>query len=156
MYNMSKAAIAALGAVLLTSCGGGAEDAAGMALTAQNARMVLPPVEGNPAALYFDLSYDSEADGNVVLRGARVAGASSAMVHEYMELDFEMQMVEVSQIVIEPGQTISFVPEGRHVMVFEPDASLTAGGSTQVTLRFAGGSEFTFDADIRDAGDGRE
>ncbi len=71
--------VAALG---LVSCGDSAPEQPVEApegvpgLTVTNARLVLPPVEGNPAAVYFDLAY--EGDRNVALTRAHVQGAESA------------------------------------------------------------------------------
>ena len=47
------------------------EGIAGLEIT--NPRMMLPPVAGNPAAVYFDIAYDGER--NLALRSADVAGA---------------------------------------------------------------------------------
>ena len=67
--------------LVLSACGSEPEPVAETApegvpgLTIENARLVLPPVEGNPAAVYFDLSY--EGDRGLSLRRADVAGSEA-------------------------------------------------------------------------------
>ena len=50
----------------------GPEGIAGLEIT--NPRMMLPPVAGNPAAVYFDIAYDGER--NLALRSARLRSPS--------------------------------------------------------------------------------
>ena len=147
------------GTLALAACGGQAdapeaEAEAGIpGLTITNGRMVLAPVEGNPAAVYFDLAYDG--DKNVALRGADVEGSASAMMHEYGEYDFKVQMMEMTPIVLQKGDEVAFEPGGRHVMAMEPSSDLKPGGTTEVTLTIAGGKTHSFPVEIRAAGDER-
>lgn len=146
--------------LVLTACSDGAEAPAeeiapeGIAgLEISNARMMLPPVSGNPAAIYFDLAYDGER--NIAIRNADVAGAGSAQLHDMMEYDFEMTMGEMPPLMLQPGDSVSFEPGGKHVMAFDLDPSLAAGGTTEVTLIVAGGDKQSFEVPIRAAGDER-
>ena len=74
----------------------GPEGIAGLEIT--NPRMMLPPVAGNPAAVYFDIAYDGER--NLALRSADVAGAERAVMHDMMEYDFEMTMGEMPPLML--------------------------------------------------------
>ena len=80
----------------------------------ENGRLVLAPVAGNPAAVYFDLTYDGERA--LTIRRADVAGAESAMLHDYGEYDGKVQMLEALPIGITKGDKIKFEPGNKHVM----------------------------------------
>ena len=144
----------------MAGCGGDAGPAEAEAvegqipgMTIENARMVLAPVEGNPAAIYFDLSY--EGDKGLTIRKAEVAQAGSAMLHQYGEYNFKVQMMEALPIPLKKGTKVEFKPGDLHVMAMEPDAGLEPGGTVQVTLTVSGGQTHTFDAEIRAAGEER-
>ena len=152
----------ALGAAALlpAACGGGAEEQAATAnpdapegISVSNARMMLPPVSGNPAAIYFDLANASERA--MTIRGASVQGAGSAMLHTSAEYNFETVMQEVFQQPVPAGEAISFEPGGLHVMANDLADTLSPGGQTEVTLTFAGGDKISFPAEIRAAGEER-
>lgn len=122
-------------------------------LEVSNARLVLAPVAGNPAAVYFDLAYSG--DRAIAIRGADVAGAKSAMIHQYAEYNFKQQMVEAQAQPLKKGDTLSFEPGALHVMAMDVSPDLKAGGNTEVTLTIAGGDKHSFDAEILAAGDER-
>lgn len=148
--------VAALG---LAACGEtaeapAAEEESGIpGMTVSNARLVLAPVAGNPAAVYFDLAYDG--DKSLAIRKADVEGSDGTMIHEYGEFDFKVQMMEALPIVVNKGDTLEFKPGEKHVMAMKPSADLKPGGTTDVTLTVAGGKTMTFPAEIRAAGEER-
>ncbi len=143
----------------LTACGGETEVAEAPVegviegVTIENARMVLAPVEGNPAAIYFDFAYDG--DRAFSLGRVAVEGASSAVMHQYGEYDFKVQMMEALPIPVTGGTRVEFKPGDLHVMAFEPSADLQPGGTTEVTLTVSGGQTHKFEAEILDANDER-
>lgn len=160
--SMIKAAALALAAgsvMTLTACGSEAEVAeaapAGVidGVTIENARMVLAPVEGNPAAVYFDFTYDG--DRSFSLGRVSVEGAASAVMHQYGEYDFKVQMMEALPIPVTKGSKVEFKPGDLHVMAMEPSPDLKPGGTTKVTLTVSGGDKHIFDAEIRAAGEER-
>lgn len=152
-------------AVLLTStlalqaCGGGADEAAPTAtegvpgLSVSNGRLVLAPVAGNPAAVYFDVAYEGER--GLTIRRADVAGAKSATLHDYGEYDSKVQMMEALPIGIKKGDKLSFEPGKRHVMAFDVSPDLKPGGTTEVTLTVSGGDKLSFPVTVKAAGDER-
>ena len=148
--------ITSFGAVACSD-GGTGNDAAAEAnptgLEVANARLVLPAVSGNPAAVYFDLG--NKGDRNVAVRSASIEGASNAQMHDTMEWSGEMTMGEMGPLTIDAGDTVSFEPGGMHVMAFDLDPSLEAGGTTAMTLTVAGGKTVTADVAIVAAGDDR-
>lgn len=122
-------------------------------MTISNARMVLAPVAGNPAAVYFDLAYEGEQ--GLTIRRADVAQAQSAMLHQYGEYDFKVQMMEALPIPLTKGTRVEFKPGDLHVMAMEPDEGLAPGDTVEVTLTVSGGMTHRFEAEVRAAGEER-
>ena len=158
MRNTLFAAALATAALGLAGCGESpATDQAAETgipgMKVSNARMVLAPVAGNPAAIYFDLAY--EGDRNLALNRAEVKGAKSAMFHDYGEYDFKVQMMEMLPQPLKKGDKLEFKPGSKHLMAMEPEATLKAGGQTEATVIVSGGKRHTFPVEIRAAGDER-
>lgn len=122
-------------------------------VTIENARMVLAPVSGNPAAVYFDFAYSG--DRAFSLGRVAVEGAESAVMHQFGEYDFKVQMMEALPIPVTNGTTLEFKPGDLHVMAFEVSPDLTPGTTTEVTLTVSGGRKHTFPAEVRAAGEDR-
>ena len=118
-------------------------------ITITEARMVLPAVSGNPAAVYFTATNDSDKEAGI--RTVDVGGAKSAMLHN--TTDGEMVDVMVAQVPA--GGELKFEPGAYHVMAMDLDPTLAAGGTTDVTLHYSNGKKSTFPAEIRAAGDER-
>ena len=156
--NGFAVALLAGASLVLTACGGNeapveAEPEGVPGMSVENARMVLAPVAGNPAAVYFDLSYDG--DRGLTIRRADVADAESAMLHDYGEYDFKVQMMEALPIGIKKGDKITFEPGAKHVMAFNVSPDLEPGDTTEVTLTVSGGDKYSFPAEVRAAGEDR-
>ena len=122
-------------------------------LSVSNARMMLAPVSGNPAAVYFDVDY--QADRGLSISRAHVEGAESATLHAYGEWEGKMQMAEAMPIAMTKGDTIKFEPGGLHVMAFEVAPEIEPGDTVEVTITVSGGDKHSFDAEVRAAGDER-
>ncbi len=143
----------------LTACGGNADNQAAVepdgvpGLTASNARLVLAPVTGNPAAVYFDLSYDG--DKTVAVSRAAIEGAETAQMHDVTEWSGKMVMGEMGPFVIHKGEKVSFAPGAKHIMAMNVSPELKPGGTTEITLIVAGGDKISFPAEIRAAGEDR-
>lgn len=142
----------------LAGCSGETTDTAApaadeVALEVSNARLMLPAVAGNPGAIYFDVKNTGEK--NYAIRRADVEGAGSAELHGSMEMQGQMMMDSVGQVLVNAGGSESFAPGGFHVMVFDLDPALAAGGTTDMTLTVVGGKKKTFPVEIRAAGDER-
>ena len=166
-YNKPRQGIAAklgtlaLGSALaLSACGGEAvvEEAPEVegviqGVTIENPRMVLAPVSGNPAAIYFDFSYEGERAFS--LGRVEVADAQSALMHQFGEYDFEVQMMEALPIPVTDGTKVEFKPGDYHVMAFDVSPDLEPGDTTEVTLKVSGGQTHTFEAEVRAAGEER-
>lgn len=144
----------------LAACGGEAEaptreavagQVPGMTIT--NARLVLAPVSGNPAAVYFDLDYQGEQ--GLSIRKADVEGAGMTMMHDYGEYDSKVQMMEALPVALAKGTKVEFKPGALHVMAMEPPATWKPGDKVKVTLTMSGGTTQVFEAEVRAAGDER-
>ena len=173
MISLTRALPAALAAALLpllAACSGGGDAPARQtetgteagaqagapaadALAVSNARVVLAPVAGNPAAAYFDLAY-SGADG-VSLTGVAIEGAGMTMIHDYAENAGKMQMVMADKVALATNAPVSFAPGGLHVMAMDPGSALTPGATAKLTLTLSDGSSKTLEAPVRAAGDER-
>lgn len=150
MKSIYAATALALGTIALAACSEETAETEETAspLSASEGRLFLPAVEGNPGVVYFELTNDS--DRAISVRRADVEGAASAELHDYMEYD-DTEMGSIGVVTVQPGETTSFKPGDLHVMAFELDPSLEAGGSTTVTLTMAGGTTMDFDAEIMPA-----
>jgi len=156
MKTLFAAAALTAASLSLAACSDGAQEAdtaadanpTGLAVT--NARLMLPPVAGNPAAIYFDLK--NEGERAVAVRRADVADAKSASMHDMMEYNREMTMADMGPLTIPAGETVKFEPGGKHVMVFELSPEITAGGTTEMTLTVAGGDKVSFPVPVQAAG----
>ena len=132
---------------------GGAKDAPVQgqeAMSVENARLVLPAVAGNPAGVFFELSNDGDAAAT--LQSVSVTHSGMAMMHDVVEEDGAKKMVPLDPVTLDAGTRVSFAPGGKHVMAMQLDDTVMAGGSVDVSLRFADGETFTFPARVVAAG----
>ena len=160
---MKRAAIAIIGAaslLALPACSGEADaptDAVtpvlvkGISIT--NARLVLAPVAGNPAAVYFDLSY--AGDAALTISSISVEGAGMSMIHQTMEKDGAMTMMDAQPIALVTGTPVQFAPGGLHVMAMQPSDAWKPGDTVKITLALSDGSAESFEATVRAAGEER-
>ena len=136
----------------LSACGSSAtppaEATASSALAVANARLMLAPVKGNPAAAYFDLT--NKGSKEWMLTGASLAGSQSSTLHTTDEKGGSME--EMPQVPVKPGETVHFEPGHLHVMVMDPPADLAPGGKSQLTLKFLGGDTMSFPVEAKPAG----
>jgi copper(I)-binding protein len=155
-------AMLAIAAIGVGGCGQGANQSEPSAaapdgfpgIKVNDGRLVLPAVKGNPAALYFNLDYTG--DDIAMIRAVHVDGAQSAELHESTKSPSGVvEMHKIVQLLVPKGQTLKFEPGGNHVMVLKLDDTLKAGGTTEVTLTFAGGDKTSFPATIEPAGSAR-
>lgn len=120
-------------------------------VSVNDGRMNIPAVAGSPAAIYFTLI--NTGPDELILRAANVAGAQSASLHETADADGVMTMPQLDQLPIAPGETVAFMPGGKHVMVMGLPAGLEPGGEIEVTLSFDSGDKVSFPARLLAPGD---
>ena len=117
------------------------------AKTISDPRLVLAPVSGNPAALYFELGFEGE--GSLTLTGADIAQAGATMLHDVERKDGQMKMTPLGPVTLTDGEKVSFAPGGKHVMAMQLDEAVAAGDSVDVTLSYEDGSESKFSAEVQ-------
>lgn len=129
-------------ALLLLSACGGAEPAAEPA-PAPVVR--LAPVPGRPAAGYFQLAIEGD-------RGALVAVSSPQAgrveMHETMTSGNMSSMRPIARIPVSDGEVLTFAPGGRHLMIFDLDRTIAAGGRVDLVLTFERGAPVTLSAEV--------
>ena len=117
-------------------------------IVVSQARLVLPPVKGNPGAAYFTVGNESSAPARLVR--VEIVGAQKTEMHQTSG----GTMGPLPQVDIAPGQRVIFAPGGRHVMVFGLAPSLAIGGSSQIIFHFQDGKTTSTPLRIDAAGDG--
>jgi copper(I)-binding protein len=120
-------------------------------ITVTNGRLNLPGVGGNPGSVYFSIT--NAGPEMQMLRSAHVEGAESAMFHETTEYNLQVDMQELTQVAVQPGETLVFEPGGKHVMAMGLDPALQPGGAVEVTLTFVRGDKVSFPARVLAPGD---
>ena len=147
MRSLIAAALLAAGTLTLAACSAepavdAEKEANPTGLTVANARLILPAVAGNPAAVYFDLG--NEGTRAVAVRAADIADAKRTEMHDMMEYGGVMTMNEMGPVTVPQDQTVKFAPGGKHVMAFDLSPELKAGATTEMTLTIAGGDKASF------------
>jgi copper(I)-binding protein len=108
----------------------------------------LPAVRGNPGAAYF--SVRNGGPSAATLAAVHVDGAARSEMHE----SAGGSMATLKEVPLAAGESVKFAPGGKHVMLFDLDSRLTAGGTTRMTLIFAGGEKASIPLKIESAGGG--
>ena len=111
----------------------------------------LAAVPGRPAAGYF-LLHGGAADATLVQ--VEAPGAARAELHTSRMTGNGMATMDSLPSVRVPARgSVAFAPGAQHVMLFGLPASVAAGGTLPLTLRFADGSAVRADARVIAAGD---
>ncbi len=130
-----------------------AERATAKGVAISNARVVLAPVAGNPAAVYFDLAYEGKP--GVSLVNIAVQGAGMTMMHDYTETNGVRTMTMEESIALSAEAPLSLAPGGLHGMVMDPTPVLKPGSTTFITLNLSDGTSAGVKAPVRAAGEER-
>ncbi len=77
-------------------------------------RKPIPPLD--KTAGYFKVTNHSETP--IVLKVAQSKSARKIEFHETLEEEGMMRMRRLKEVVVAPGETVSFEPGGKHLMVF--------------------------------------
>ena len=127
---------------------GGANTAAAAAPTGPVIR--LPAVRGRPGSGYFDYRVTGD-------RGALVSVTSPQAgrieLHETMTGAHNMsEMRPLARIPVRDGETLSFTPGGRHLMVYDLARTVAAGDRIDLILHFERGGPVTIQAVLQPVG----
>lgn len=115
-------------------------------ISGSDGHLVLPVVAGRPGAVYFTVRNDGP--GKATLVGVHLAGAGQVQMHKTEG----GAMAAIDKLDIAPGASAEFEPGGLHVMAFDLDKTLKAGGTTELTLTFAGGDKLSMPVRIDSMG----
>ncbi len=102
-----------------------------------------------PAGGYFTLRNGGK--DKVVLTGAESPGCGMLMVHRSSSGNGMASMGHVPSLDVPAGGSVSFSPNGYHLMCMEPKAQIKPGNTVPVTLLFQGGAKVTADFAVRNA-----
>jgi copper(I)-binding protein len=101
-----------------------------------SATIRLPAVPGRPAAGYVSLAVHGD-------RGALLSVSSPQAgrveMHETMTQGNMSSMRPLGRIPVRDGETIAFAPGGRHLMLFDLDRRVAAGGRVNLLFNFERG-----------------
>ena len=131
-------------ALLLTACNVAREP------SVEGAWIRLPAVTGRPGAAYFTLR-GGKADS--ALARVFTPSAQRAELHESMAAGTMTTMRPLAAVPLPAGGTVAFAPGGNHVMLFDIDPALKAGGTAPLTLELSDGKRLTASAKVVAAGD---
>lgn len=125
----------------LTACGGPAEEEP----AAPAATVRLAAVPGRPAAGYFTLRIEGDKGALVSVRSPQ---AGRIEMHETMQNGSMSAMRPLARIAVRTGETLSFTPGGRHLMIHDLDRNVPAGSRIDLILHFERGADETLSAEL--------
>lgn len=132
--------------VLLSACSG--EKAA---RGVEDGVVRLPAVAGNPGAAYFTLN-GGTADETLV--DVTSPDAVRTELHESSMDGGVMKMRRIEGgIKVAAGGSVHFAPGGKHVMLFDINPAVKAGGTMKLVFRYADAPEIEATAKVMRAGD---
>lgn len=112
----------------------------------------LPAVAGRPAAAYFTLHAGAV---DTTLTGVTTDAAIRTELHETRAAanGRGMTMAALRSVAVPANGSVGFVPGGRHVMLFDIDPRVRAGGTITLALTFSDGRRIQQQARVIGAGD---
>lgn len=115
-------------------------------LVVQNAWMRKAPGV-DTAAVYMVLRNTGTQPVTVV--GVQSPIASHVMMHETSEVDGQSRMRMLDKVVVAPGQSVTFAPGGKHVMLSGFNQSVAVGQRVPLVLMLADGEQVQTTAVVR-------
>jgi copper(I)-binding protein len=109
----------------------------------------LPAVPGRPGAGYFD--YRVEGDRGALL-SVTSPQAGRVEMHETVMSGHTSEMRPIDRIAVRDGETLSFTPGGRHLMVHDLARTVAAGDLIDLILHFERGEPVTIRATLQPVG----
>lgn len=92
------------------------------------------------------------SSSEVTLTGASSPDFAAVEFHNSVVEDGVSRMREETSLAIGPGESLSFAPGGRHMMLIAPEREFTEGDKVVIQLSFADGSELHITAPVRASG----
>jgi copper(I)-binding protein len=113
----------------------------------------LPPGQPNTAA-YLTVTNAGAAAVSIV--GARAPIAERAEIHTTREVDGLQRMVQLEQLPLAPGESLTFVPGGTHLMLLGLKQMPAPGDEVDLCLLLAEGAEVCTVATVRRSAGGEQ
>lgn len=123
------------------------QTASAASLNVLDAWLRLPPAGTDLAAVYFTVR--NVSPHSVTIDGAEATVASMAMIHESSVVNGMAEMRKRENVVLAPGQSVMFAPNGLHLMLHGLNRKLFVGEKLPVTLLLRGGEKIAFTATVR-------
>lgn len=127
--------------VALSACG----ESAPSAPPQPAATVRMPAVPGRPASGYFELRV---AGDRGALLSVTSPQAGRIEMHETMNMGNMTGMRPLGPIPVRDGETLSFAPGGRHLMVYDVSRDVAAGQRIDLVLHFERGDPVTVGATL--------
>jgi periplasmic copper chaperone A len=115
-------------------------------LVAKDAWVRKPPA-GETAAVYFVLANTGTKPVTVI--GATSPLAESVMIHESSVVDGQSRMRMKDKVVVPPGKSVAFAPEGLHIMIVGFRYNVSEGDRVPLTLQLEDGGKLAVSAQVR-------
>jgi copper(I)-binding protein len=103
-----------------------------------SATVRLAAVPGRPAAGYLTLPITGDRGALVSVTSPQAARIE---MHETMTHGNMSSMRPLARIAVRDGETLSFTPGGRHLMIFDLDRRIPAGGEVTLVFHFERGEQ---------------
>jgi periplasmic copper chaperone A len=100
----------------------------------------------NPAAGYFTIHGGADA---VTLRAVQTDAAVRLELHESVLEGGVMEMRPIESVDVPAGETVSFKPGGKHVMLWQINPQAIAAGKMTFKFIFSNGDQILADAEIQ-------
>jgi hypothetical protein len=102
-----------------------------------------------PSGGYFTLQ--NKNGKPVILTGAASPACGMLMLHKSQDKGGMSSMMEMAEVPVPAGGSVSFTPGGYHLMCTDSTAALKPGASVPVTLSFKSGEKLTAQFAVRSA-----
>ncbi|MFA9430413.1 copper chaperone PCu(A)C [Egicoccus sp. AB-alg2] len=135
-----RIALLLLVALLAVACGGSGDPDLHIG-DAQAA----PPAAGSSQVV---VSVRNDGSGDDVLLGADTPAAAGVEVHLTEVADGRATMTQQQTVDIPAGETVQFRPGGLHLMLVVPDATVSEGGTFDLTLHFERSGDRTIPVEV--------
>jgi periplasmic copper chaperone A len=89
----------------------------------------------------------------VVVIGVSSPAAGQAMIHETTLVHGQSTMRARERVVVNPGETLNFAPEGLHIMLHALNRTLAPDDEVPLILQLEGGATLNVMARVRPLGD---
>ncbi len=108
---------------------------------------VREPLPGKSlSAGYFSLH--NKGTAQIALVSVSSSNFGAVELHTHQMVDGMMQMTEIDQIVVEPGQQVHLQPGGLHLMLFRPVQKISLGKQVQLRLHWSDGTSQEVQASV--------